>query len=282
MNSQSPDSPSPELTLHEVAEELDLHYMTVYRYVRLGYLPAHKEGGSWRVLRSDLDQLKESPPASASRGKPSTPWDERLTQRLLAVDQSGAWKVIEAAQASGMSVTDLYTKMIVPALQGIGEQWHRGDISVAQEHAAVQVATRLVSRVSAQLGRRGVSKGTIVIGTAAGEMHNLPVMIAADLIRAEGFDVVDLGNDLPADSFAEIVSGQQRLVAVAVSATAPGQVDQIAETIAAVRDRVDVPILLGGAAIDGDQHAKLLGADFGARSAKEIIPKLLELVGQGT
>ncbi len=271
-------SASEEISLHEVAEELGVHYMTAYRYVRLGYLPAHKEGGSWRVVRSDLDSFKKQPPAASSRGNPSTPWDERLEQRLLAADQSGSWQVIEASQASGMPVKKIYTEMIVPALQRIGEAWHRGEVSIAQEHAATQVATRLVSRLSAQISRRGVSKGTVVIGTPAGEMHTLPVMIAADLIRNEGFEVLDLGSNLPPDSFAEIVASQQRLVAVGVSVTAPGQAESIAETIAAVRERVDVPILLGGAAIDGDQHAKLLGADFGARGADEVLPKLLEMV----
>ena len=268
-----------QLTLQEVADELELHYMTVYRYVRLGYLPAFKDGGSWRVMRSDLDTLKETPPARASRGKPSTPWHDRLVQRLLAADQTGAWKVIEAAQLSGMPIGGVYTDMIIPSLQHIGEQWHQGNISIAQEHAATQVATRLVSRLSAQISRRGVSKGTVVIGTPSTELHGLPVMIAADLIRIEGFDVLDLGSNLPADSFADIVAGQQRLVAVAVSVTAPGQVDQIAETIAAIRGRVEAPIFLGGAAIDGDQHARLLGADFGARSAADVIPRLLELAG---
>ena len=268
-----------ELTLQEVADELQLHYMTVYRYVRLGYLPAHKEGGSWRVLRSDLESLKEKPPAAASRGKPSTPWNDRLEQRLLAADQAGAWKVIEAAQASGLPIDGVYMNMIAPALQHIGEEWRNGNVSVAQEHAASQVATRLVSRLAAQVTRRGVSKGTVVIGTPATELHSLPVMIAADLIRLGGFEVLDLGSNLPADSFAEIAATQQRLVAVAISVTAPGQAEQIAETIAAIRDRVDAPIFLGGAAIDGDQHARLLGADFGASSATEVIPRLLDLAG---
>lgn len=271
------DNPE-ELTLQEVAEDLDLHYMTVYRYVRLGYLPAHKEGGSWRVRKDDLDQLKETPAATPGRGQSTSPWDERLLQRLIAADQSGAWSVIEAAQTSGMSVAAVYTEMVIPALSRIGEGWSRGEISVAEEHAASQVVIRLVSRLSAQLSRRGVSKGVVVIGTPATELHTLPVMIAADLVRTEGFEVLDLGSNLPAASFAEIVAKQQRLVAVSVSVTAPGQADSVRETIAALREATDVPILLGGAAIDGDQHAKLLGADWGGRRAAEILPKLLELV----
>lgn len=267
-----------QLTLHEVAEELDLHYMTIYRYVRLGYLPAHKEGGSWQVLRTDLDHLKSAPAITPGRGKSTSPWDQRLLQRVLDADQAGAWKVIEAAQSSGMPVKGVYAKMVIPALLQIGESWSKGEITIAQEHAATQVVTRLVSRLSAQIARRGVSKGLVVMGTPATELHTLPVMIAADLIRLEGFEVLDLGSNLPADSFAEIAARQQRLVAVGISVTSPGQADAVKETVLALRQAVDAPILLGGAAIDGDQHARLLGADWGGRRADELVPNLLELV----
>ncbi len=266
------------LTLHEVADELGVHYMTVYRYVRLGYLPAEKEGGSWRVQREDLDAFIEKPAPAGGRGQSATPWDERLVQRLLAADQAGSWKVVEAAQAGGMSLGTVYREMIVPALREIGEQWMTGSISVAQEHAASQVTTRLVSRLSAQIARRGVSKGTVVVGTPATELHNLPLMIASDLIRLEGFEVLDLGSNLPAESFADTASRQQRLVAIGISVTAPDQADAIRETVGELRQHVDVPVFLGGSAIDGPEHARLLGADFGGPTIDEIIPALLDAV----
>ena len=272
------DRQTSVLTLQQVADELDLHYMTVYRYVRLGLLPAHKEGGSWRVKRSDLEELREAPAPAVGRGKKSTPWDERLTQRLLATDTSGAWSVVEAAESSGMTVGDVYARMIIPALQEVGTAWHEGRISIAQEHAASQIATRLVSRLSAKTSRRGVSKGVVVLGTTAIELHTLPVMIAAELIRLAGYDVLDLGSRLPAASFAEIVAEQQRLVAVGISVTSRGQADEIKETIEAIRSRSDVPVLLGGGAIDGDEHAKLLGADAGAQRVEDILPHLGDLV----
>lgn len=267
------------LTLQQVADELDVHYMTVYRYVRLGYLPAHKEGGSWRVNRTDLVAFGKEPAPSPGRGRSDTPWDERLLQRMLVADQAGSWRVVEAAQTSGMSIRDVYLEMIIPAMRKVGEEWAQGNISIAQEHAASQVTVRLVSRLSAMIARRGVSKGTIVLGTPAGEMHTLPVMIASDLIRSEGFEVLDLGSDLPPDAFADTAAAQSRLVAVGVSVTAAGQSDQVSETIAQLRKRVDVPVFVGGSAIDGDEHAKLLGADFGARNAQDVLPRLLDLVG---
>ena len=103
-------------------------------------------------------------------------------------------------------------------------------------------------------------------------------MIAADLIRLEGFEVLDLGTNLPAGSFAETAARQQRLVAIGVSVTAPDQVDAIRETVAELREQVDVPIFLGGSSIDGPEHAKLLGADFGGPTVDDIIPSLLEAV----
>jgi excisionase family DNA binding protein len=266
-----------ELSLHEVAEELGVHYMTVYRYVRLGYLDAHKDGSSWRVNRADLDEFVARPEPGAGRGGATSAWDERLFQRLIASDQSGAWRVLEAAQAAGMELRNVYWAVVIPAMRRVGEEWAQGELSIAGEHAASQIVVRLISRLSAQISRRGVSKGTIVVGTTATELHTLPLMIAADLIRLEGFEVLDLGSNLPAQSFAETAATQQRLVAVGISVTAPDQAEAIRETVSELRRAVDAPIFIGGSAIDGPEHAKLLGADFGASEVTDVIPHLLEL-----
>ena len=66
------------LSLHEAAEALGVHYMTAYRYVRLGVLPAHREGRSWRVRRVDLDTLGEETPPAQMR-KPAD-WDRRFVR----------------------------------------------------------------------------------------------------------------------------------------------------------------------------------------------------------
>ena len=163
-------------------------------------------------------------------------------------------------------------------MRAVGEKWLEGTVSIAGEHAASQVMNRIVSRLSAQIARRGVSKGTIVLGTSATELHVLPLMIAADMIRLEGFEVLDLGANLPPDSFAEVVATQQRLVAVGISVTAPDQADAVRDTIAALRAKIDIPIFVGGSAVDGLEHAKLLGADFGGPAVSDAIPALLELV----
>src|SRR5690606_8893892 len=103
------------------------HYMTVYRWVRLGVLPAHRRGRTWLVTSADLDRLgsdgsDRTPPVS----RRSAAWHERLTNRLLEGDRMGSWRVVEAAMAAGMTPLQVYDELFAPALRAIGERWESG------------------------------------------------------------------------------------------------------------------------------------------------------------
>ena len=90
-----------DLSLTEAAERAGLHYMTVYRYVRTGRLPATRQGREWRVALGDLDALR-SPPERTGRRRPATPSARRrLEDRMVAGDEPGAWRIVEEALDSG-------------------------------------------------------------------------------------------------------------------------------------------------------------------------------------
>ena len=125
-----------------------------------------------------------------------------------------------------------------------------------------------------------MSKGSVVVGAPAGELHALPTSIAADIFRAAGFEVLDLGANLPAESFAAIATEQPRLVAVGMSVTSPGQGEIVRATIAAIREANDVPVLLGGPGIADADEAAELGADFYAAKATDALPWLEALVNR--
>lgn len=256
------------LTLHEVADHLGVHYMTAYRYVRLGMLPAEREGRSWVVRRADVESFADDRKAPPERG--STRWGTRFVNRLLAGDEPGAWGVVEAALASGMTPREAYREMLIPALTSIGERWQRGELDVATEHAATAVATRVVGRLGPRMKSRGVRRGTVVLGATQTELHTLPMALAADLFRSARFEVLELGANLPADSFALGVSSADDVVAVGIGVTMPGQDKAVAETVAAIRDVTDVPVIVGGGGIDG-RAAAAAGADAYARTAEDAI-----------
>ena len=270
------DTTSPEeLSLHEVAEILDVHYMTAYRYVRLGILPARREGRSWRIRSADLDEYMTKEEPRTQRGEAD--WGDRFFNRVLAADEAGAWGVVEAALSSGMTIPEAYPTLLTPTMRRIGELWAAGELDIANEHAASEVAARIVARLGPRLARRGVRRGTVVLGSIATELHSLPLAMATDLFRASQFEAVDLGAYLPPDSFAAFVAETDDLVAVGVGVTTPGQEDALGETLAAIRGVTDVPIVVGGGGVD-EAAALELGADGWAETgegAVELVEALL-------
>lgn len=254
--------PRELITLQEAATRLGVHYMTAYRYVRTGRLPATREGVQWMVDPRELERMREPgrPGRKAGRGR-----DERaarLAARMVAGDEAGAWAVVEAALASGAEPADVHLDVLVPALRGIGDGWAAGELTVADEHRAAGVAQRLIGRLGPRFARRGRTRGTVVIGEPAGEQHSLPSAILRDLLRGAGFRVVDLGADTPTASFVESCRAAERLVAVVVGVTVPGRDAVLRATVRALRNETfEAPILLGGAGIEGQEHALRLGAD---------------------
>lgn len=264
------DAITTDVTLQEAAEFLGVHYMTAYRYVRLGTLQAHKSGNVWRVRREDLDAFHAAVPA-AGVARPPAPWAERLESRLLAGDGGGAWGVVEAALASGGDPRSIYLDVITPAMVSIGERWERGELDIAMEHRASGVANRLVGRLGPRFTRRGRTLGTVLVGAPAGEHHSLPVSMVADLIRLEGYEVSDLGADTPPASFAMAAASLDRLVVVGISVTSPMNLGSARDTIVLLRDRLqNVPVMVGGNAIQSDDMRQDLGADLWVRDSAKL------------
>lgn len=247
------------LTLQEAADRLGVHYMTVYRWVRTGKLPATKQGASWSVRQADLDALSE--PAKVAPRSGRVDHVERLTRRLTAGDEAGAMAVAEAALAGGMAPDALYLDVLAGAMVAIGDGWHDGEISVAEEHQATAIMQRLLGRLARNFTRRGRRRGTIVLGAAAGDPHGLPGSFLADPLRGRGFNVVDLGPDTPAEAFVHAATHVDGLVAVGMTLSlAP--TDPVREAIAALRGAgVTARIVVGGAAIADAGAAAELGAD---------------------
>jgi excisionase family DNA binding protein len=270
--------PRKPLTLPQVADKLGLHYMTVYRYVRTGRLPAKRVRGTWQVDPADLAHVERSRQGTRATGK--APSRARLEARLVASDEAGAWDVLEEALASGMEPDEVLLELVGPALRSIGTLWEQGRLSVADEHRASSVAARLISRLGARFARRGHRRGTVILAAAPGDLHGFPVSIAANLLRWRGFDVVELGADTPSDALAETAVGEPDLVAVGIACTAGGSPQAARRAIAALRKSVpNVPVLIGGAAVADAAHARRLGADvFTGRLADEVVRSVEAIV----
>ena len=105
-------------------------------------------------------------------------------------------------------------------MHSIGTHWEHGDYSVNDEHRATGVALRLVARLGARFPRRGPKRAAVILGTPSGELHGMPTAMAANVLRAAGYEVVDLGADVPVDAYVAAASKEPRLLAVAVAVSA--------------------------------------------------------------
>lgn len=266
------------ISLRTAAEELSLHYMTVYRYVRTGRLPATKTEGEWRVRRRDLALL--TPASGGDAPATRVRYRARLQDRLLAADEVGAWAVVESALASGADAEEIYLRLLIPAMRGIGQRWEAGDVAVLDEHQATAVAIRIVGRMGPRFRRPGRRRGAVVLGAVSGDTHALAPALLADLLRGRRFDVVELGGDTPAQSFVEVAQGTDELRAVVLSCSTDDCLGAVALTIAELRGGgCPVPVLAGGAALDATE-ARRLGADAGGATAEEALG-LLEAAAVG-
>jgi methanogenic corrinoid protein MtbC1 len=164
-------------------------------------------------------------------------------------------------------------------MSAIGARWAAGNLEIFVEHRASNIAMRLIGQFGPRFARRGVSKGTVVLGSPADEMHTLSTSMVADLIRFEGWNVSDVGANMPAEAFAEAIRQGEDVVAVCIGVTMPGSLPAAQATIGAIRKVVprDLPILVGGAGVASDEVARKLGADRRSGSVHELIEVLGEV-----
>lgn len=269
------DCEDEEVNLKQAALALGVHYMTVYRYVRQGRLSASRRGTEWRVSRSAIASFKRGSSSALSIDLESDHgvlWDRRVESCLLAGDETAAWSVIEMALAAGHSPTFCYLDMISAALSSIGERWAEGEIDIADPYLATAVAIRLVARLGARFRRPGRSRGTVVFGAAPGELHVLPIAIVADLVRMQGYDVLELGANVPIDAFVASVVRTPRLICVGVGITCPELFDSAQEVVDAVRMKDQkVPIVIGGLAMGDLGRAALRGVTAIAENGRDAV-----------
>ena len=272
------------VTLHEAAERLGVHYMTVYRRVRLGMLPARKVGGSWWIDPADLDRPAGAPSRARGRRRVgqsvrASTWRQRLQDRMLSGDLTGSWQVVESAMASGQAPRDIYVEVLAPTLHTIGAMWQSGAVGVDQEHLASSVAAGLIGRLGARFARPGRKKGVVIVAMPPGERHGLGVAMLADILNQDGYEVRNLGPDTPASSLVAAIRDADQLAAVVVSVVGISHRPAAQELLSAARqERPTLPLIAGGYALPDERSALEIGAAGWTADPRELAD-LIERLG---
>ena len=175
------------------------------------------------------------------------------------------------AQALGeMSELEVVNRLLIPALDAVGERYERQELFLPQLINAANAACEGFELVKKSIARRGgqsVSRGKIVLATVQGDIHDIGKNIVRVVLENYGYTVIDLGRDVPAERVVEAAIREDAKL-VGLSALMTTTLKSMAETIAALRrSGHDCKIMVGGAVLTADYAAEI-GADYYARDAK--------------
>jgi methanogenic corrinoid protein MtbC1 len=171
-------------------------------------------------------------------------------------------------------VPGFYLEVIEPSMVEIGARWERGEISVAQEHLATAISSRVMAALYPRFVLGEQTKGRAVVTTVCEEFHELGAWMVADLLALEGWEVSYLGANTPTGDLLDMLLNLKPDL-LALSSAMPFNLDRVQESIQAVRDREELAatrILVGGRIFrEMDDLWRLTGADGWARDAQEAV-----------
>ena len=206
-------------------------------------------------------------------------------QEIATAVENGKTKIVaglvQEALAEGVDAKEILNVGMIAAMDIVGAKFGRGDIFVPEMLVAAKAMKNGVDVLKPKLAAAGsASLGKVVIGTVIGDLHDIGKNLVAMMIESAGFEVKDLGVDVPVVKFVEAVESDPEVKIMAVSAllttTMPAMKDTV-DALNASKDRARFKILVGGAPITQD-FANQINADSyapdaasAAKAAKELI-----------
>ena len=201
-----------------------------------------------------------------------------------AINEYNANEAKEVAQrgiAEGIEPMELMSKGFIPGISRVGDRFAQGECflpELIQAADAMRVATEIINAaIPAGAQKR---KGKVVVGTVEGDIHDIGKTIVVSLLKANGFEVYDLGRDIPTEKFiekAEEVGADIIGTSALLTTTMEGQKKlELALKKAGLKGKYKT--MVGGAPVT-QRWADRIGADAYAEDAGEAVKKAKQLLG---
>ncbi len=207
-----------------------------------------------------------------------------IKSKFLEFDFDGVKRLVREALGGGASPNDVIEHSLRPAMEEAGRRFEKGEFFLAELVVAGDLFKEVMDEILVpEIQKRGGSAsvlGTVVIGTVRGDLHDIGKSIVATMLRAAGFNVIDLGVDVPPEKFVE-AAVQYKADIVGMSALLTTTMLEMKNVIdalkqAGIRDKVKV--IVGGAAVT-EEYAKSIGADAYGEDAVKAVKICKELLG---
>ena len=222
---------------------------------------------------------KAAPAASAAEAELTGPYAAlmKAVEKGLKGDAAAHTRAL-LAEKQPLEVVD---EALIPALDIVGAKYEKGTLflpQLLQAASAAQSAFEEIKTAIAQKGEGSASKGRIVLATVKGDVHDIGKNIVRVILENYGFEVLDLGRDVPVETVVDTVR-EKDVHLVGLSALMTTTLKSMEETIAALRAaQLDCKIMVGGAVLT-PEYAEKIGADWYAKDAKRSADIAKEFFG---
>lgn len=204
-------------------------------------------------------------------------WQEtynQYLQHLLAGDHLKADKLCKETIDTRQDAREFFEHVVRNALYEIGELWEAGKVSIAKEHMASSISSRIISNIYMNFLDNPSVKGKIVVTSIANEFHEIGARIIADSLEFEGWDVKFLGSDTPLIDLITLLRDQQPFV-LGLSVSMSYNLEKViyaVEKIKATPELKDLKILVGGKIFNENPGLwEKTGADAFAKNSEEAV-----------
>lgn len=203
-------------------------------------------------------------------------------EAVLASDLNAAHGLIIEHAEAGVPVIQLYDQVVQPAMSMIGEMWHRGEITVADEHFATACTQSLLGVLRSYFKKTSPRAATVVTAGVSGDFHDVGLRMIADCFEMDGWRALSLGANMPAKDIVDFLNRLPAdLLALSVSTSLfVRQAGELIEAVRVARPASDLKIIVGGSPFDLVPDLwEEIGADGCAHNATDAVALGNQLVG---
>lgn len=192
---------------------------------------------------------------------------------ILEGDANAAREGVTAALEANTDAGVVLNDGMIKAMAEVGRLFEEGEYFVPEMLISARAMQAGLSVLKPALKKADVqSAGKVVIGTVQGDLHDIGKNLVAMMLEGSGFEIIDLGTDVPAEKFVEALKTNNAHV-LAMSALLTTTMPRMKDTVAAVESaglRSQIKIMVGGAPVT-ENYAKSIGADGYASDASKAV-----------
>ena len=233
------------------------------------------------LAKAMQDKAASGVPAAAEAAGPAVSGPYAPLMKAVEQGLKGEAAACTKALLAEKEPLELVDEALIPALDIVGVKYEKGKLflpQLLQAASAAQSAFDEIKTAIAQRGGAGASKGRIVLATVKGDVHDIGKNIVKVILENYGFEVIDLGRDVPVETVVETVR-EKDVHLVGLSALMTTTLKSMEETIAALHAaKLDCKVMVGGAVLT-PEYAEKIGADWYAKDAKQSADIAKELFG---